>query len=35
MDKFAFPDKEALLHVYRQLYKKHPHDVLPLESALP
>jgi len=35
MDRFAFPDKKALLHVYQELHKKHPHDLLPLETALP
>jgi len=35
MDKFSFPDKDALLHVYRQLYERHPHNLLPLETALP
>lgn len=35
MDKFTFPDKKALLHVYRQLYERHPHNLVPLETALP
>jgi hypothetical protein len=35
MDKFPFPDKGALLKVYRQLYERHPHNLLPLETALP
>jgi hypothetical protein len=34
MTKFAFPDRKALLHVYHELDKKHPHDLLPLETAL-
>ena len=35
MDKFAFPDKKTLLHVYQELHKRHRHDLLPLETALP
>jgi len=35
LGNFVFPDRDALLNVYRQLYQMHPHSLLPLESALP
>ncbi len=30
-----FPSKNSLLDAYRQLYKMHPHKLLPLETELP
>ncbi len=31
----SFPNKNSLLDAYRQLYKMHPHELLPLETELP
>lgn len=31
----SFPNKNSLVDAYRQLYKMHPHELLPLETELP